>query len=197
MASTVWPLLACGSIPLSQCAEGCNTLLVKILEELLEMLFRLPRKLKLHGRNLVHEILHRGVDVSPAHLALPGALSDSFLRHFVEANNHPHHADGLAKRAHEVIISEAILLQEILSDDFRNLEGALLILGQGILANKLHNLLEVVLFLQDLLYFLLQHAILGIKPFEIRLKRSDILREGDVPIDRWEVLPLRQLLIET
>ena len=83
---------------------------------------------------------------------LAGELCHHLLRRFVEAHDDLHHADGLGQGAHEVVLREAVLLQEILpkgllegkqksfrsrlSDDLRHLEGAFLVFRQGVLAHQ-------------------------------------------------------------
>merc|ERR1739848_261986 len=58
-----------------------------------------------------------------------------------------------------------------------------MVLRKRILADQLHNLLQIVFLLEDLLH--------------LRLQDADVLGEGDVPIHRWEVFPLREFLVET
>mmetsp|Transcript_64817 Transcript_64817/g.166821 ORF Transcript_64817/g.166821 Transcript_64817/m.166821 type:complete len:597 (+) Transcript_64817:397-2187(+) len=165
-------------------------------EGLLVVLLGLPRKLELHVGDLLDHVLHRVVDGAPTHLLLAGELRHALLSGLVEPNDDLHHANGLGQGAHEVVLGEAVLLQEVLADDLRDLEGALLVLRQRVLADQLHDLLQVVLLLQDLLHLLLQHAVLGVVLLEVRLQDADVLGEGDVPVHRREVLALGQLLVQ-
>merc|ERR1719399_804580 len=139
-------------------------LLHELTEHALEVRLRLPRQLELHGSDAAladDELAHLGVDGVPSDLLVTGALHDGLLGNLVERDDDLHHADGLRKRAHEVILAEAILLKEILTHDLRNLESALLILRKRVLPDKLDNLLKIILCLQDLLHFLLKHLVLS------------------------------------
>merc|ERR1719146_283062 len=115
----------------------------------------------------------------------------------MEVGNDTHHANGLDDWALEVIVSETILLQEVFTNNLGNLQGNLLILRQRVLTDKLHNLLKVILLLQDLLELLLQEWVLRVELREVWLQNADVLGEGDVPVDRREVLPLGKLLVQT
>mmetsp|Transcript_74114 Transcript_74114/g.214349 ORF Transcript_74114/g.214349 Transcript_74114/m.214349 type:complete len:491 (-) Transcript_74114:426-1898(-) len=165
-------------------------------EHLLVMLLRLSRHLELHVRDLLDDLAHGVVDGVPADLVLAGEFGHGLLRRLMEADDHLHHADGLREGAHEIVVSETVLLQEVLADDLGDLEGALLVFGQRVLADELHDLLQVILLLQDLLHLLLQHAVFRVVLLEVRLQGPDVLRERDVPVDRREVLPLRELLVQ-
>mmetsp|Transcript_31231 Transcript_31231/g.92730 ORF Transcript_31231/g.92730 Transcript_31231/m.92730 type:complete len:665 (-) Transcript_31231:90-2084(-) len=181
---------------LGHVAERSQHLVVKGHKGLLVVLLGLTRHLELHVRDLLDHVLHVVVDGVPADLLLAGELRHALLRRLVEADDDLHHADRLRQRAHEVVVREAVLLQEVLADDLRDLKGALLVLGQRVLADQLHDLLEVVLLLQDLLHLLLQHAVLGVVPLEVGLQDADVLGEGDVPVHGREVLALGELLVK-
>jgi hypothetical protein len=114
----------------------------------------------------------------------------------VEAADYLHHTYRFRERAEEIVVGKSILLQEVLANNTRDLKRNFLIFGQRVLADQLHNLLQVILLLQDLLHRLLKCAILGVIGFEVRLQDTDVLREGDVPIHRWEMLTLRKLLVK-
>mmetsp|Transcript_2118 Transcript_2118/g.5368 ORF Transcript_2118/g.5368 Transcript_2118/m.5368 type:complete len:228 (-) Transcript_2118:1258-1941(-) len=186
------------SLLLRESAEGCINLLTKLrVQDLLKMLVSLPWEFELHGCDLGDEILHGVVDAVPANLVLARALGNSLLGTVMEGHDNLHHAHGLAQRAEEIIVREAVLLQEVFTDDLGDLQGALLVLGQGVLADKLHNFLQVILLLQNFLDTLLQHAVLGVVLLEVWLQDARVLRERDVPVDRREVLSLGQLLVQT
>merc|ERR1719198_256345 len=122
------------------------------------------------------------VDHVPCDLVVSRSLSHGLLRSLVVCDNASHHTNSLGERALEVIVDETVLLQEILTNDLCNLKRALLILREGVLSDKLHNLLQIVLLLQNLLHLLLQESVLRIKFLEERLEDTDVLREGDVPV---------------
>mmetsp|Transcript_7659 Transcript_7659/g.13558 ORF Transcript_7659/g.13558 Transcript_7659/m.13558 type:complete len:224 (-) Transcript_7659:194-865(-) len=181
---------------LRQGPERSQDLIMKCHKSPLEMLLRLPREFKLHVRNLLDHVLHGNVDGVPSDFVLSAKLGHHLLGCFVEANNDLHHTDGLCQWAHEIVVSEAILLQEVLSDDLCHFQSAFLILGQGVLADKLHDFLKIILLLQDFLHLLLQHAVLCVILLKVRLQDSNVLGEGDVPIHRWEMLSLRELFVQ-
>merc|ERR1712050_384716 len=114
----------------------------------------------------------------------------------MEGNDDLHHTNRLRQGAEEIVVRETVLLQEIFSNNLGDLEGALLILGQRIFTNQLHDFLQIIFLLKDFFHLLLQHAVLWIELLEERLKDSDVLRKRDVPIDRREVLSLGQLLVQ-
>mmetsp|Transcript_41016 Transcript_41016/g.105878 ORF Transcript_41016/g.105878 Transcript_41016/m.105878 type:complete len:413 (+) Transcript_41016:159-1397(+) len=185
-----------GSLLLGHVPEGGDHLVMQRHEGLLEVLLRLAGHLELHVRDLLDNVLHVVVDGVPANLLLARELSHGLLRSLVEPDDDLHHANRLGQRAHEVVVREAVLLQEILADDFGHLKSALLILRQGVLADKLNNLLQIILLLQDLLHLLLEHAVLRVVLLEVGLQDADVFGEGDVPVHGREVLPLGQLLVQ-
>lgn len=119
---------------------------------------------------------------------LAGQLRHHLLRRFVEAYDDLHHPDGLGQWAHEVILREAVLLQEILrvygsegsesgrkgssrmifatskvhfwSSDSESLPTNLARQRADLTKGKrLDDLLQVIFLLQDLLHLLLKHAL--------------------------------------
>merc|ERR1719446_1345263 len=129
---------------LGQFAEGGQDLLIELFEALLEVVIGILWHLELHGSKLNELFLAARGDGVPANLVLATALCDCLLATLMEAHNVPHHADGLGQRAPEIVLAEAVLLQEIFTDNFGNVKGTLLILREGVLANQLHNLLQVI-----------------------------------------------------
>merc|ERR1712078_664204 len=182
---------------LSQGAEACSNLFIQLAEDCLEVLIGVAWHLKLHAGDLHNELAHGIVDHVPGDLIVTGALSKCLLGALMEVGNHPHHTNGLDDWALEVAVSETILLEEIFADDLCNLKRDLLILRKGVLSNKLNDLLQVILLLEDLLELLLEEWVLRIELGEVWLQDSDVLGEGDVPVDRREVLPLCELLVQT
>merc|ERR1712113_1074473 len=149
---------SCASPLLHEIPEGSIYLVEERDEGLLVVLIFLTCWLELHVCNLLDHVLHGVVDGAPHDLVLSLELGHGLLCRLVEANNDLHHADGLGERAHEVVLCETILLQEILPDNLGDLQRALLVLRQRILADQLHDLLKVILLLQNLLHLLLEHT---------------------------------------
>merc|ERR1712139_566692 len=143
---------------LCQVAEVGANLIDKGTEALLEMAVWLARHLELHRSHLYDRLAHGLVDGVPANLVVTRALRNCLLGGVVEMNDHLHHANGLRQGAHKIVIAEAVLLEEVLADNLRALQSAFLILGQGILPDELHDFLQVILSLQDVLHLLLQEA---------------------------------------
>merc|ERR1719453_2390039 len=180
---------------LRELAEASAHLVAHVVEEPLEELRALARHLELHRSDVRDRVLHLERDHVPTDL-LVALLRDHLHRRVVEEADDLHHADRLAQRAHEVVLAEAVLLQEVLTDDARDLDGALLVLRERVLADELHDLLQLVLRLQDLAELLLQRLVLRLRLLEERLERADVLGEADVPVHGREVLALRQLLVQ-
>mmetsp|Transcript_25331 Transcript_25331/g.55727 ORF Transcript_25331/g.55727 Transcript_25331/m.55727 type:complete len:246 (-) Transcript_25331:1076-1813(-) len=162
------------------------------------MLVTLLRHLELHGSHVFDCVTHVRLNHRPRDLAITTGLCDSLLRKTLEMTDNTHHTDGFDQWASEVVIRKAVLLQEILTNDLGHFQCHLLILGQGILPDQLHDLLQVVLHLEHFAHALLQRPVLRVEILlEIRLQSPDILGERDVPIDRRKVLALRKLLVQS
>merc|ERR1712183_720671 len=99
----------------------------------------------------------------------------------METNNNLHHTNSLCKWAHEIIVRKAILLEKVLADDSRNFKSTFLVFRQRILTNKLDDFLQIVLFLQNFLHLLLQHAVFRIVSLEEWLENADVLGKRNVP----------------
>ena len=121
----------------------------------------------------------------------------------VEFADSLHHAGCFDKWTVEVILREGVLLEELVLDDLSGLnkvrlklggsevsylKNGLLVLGERIFTNKLHNFDEFVLLLQNL-------AELGLERHEFRLDLGVVVfqdaivgREGKVPVDGGEML---------
>ena len=69
----------------------------------------------------------------------------------MEHNKVSKHRTCLVKRAVPVILAHAILLQEIVLQHTGDLQGDLVVFSQCTLPDKLDNLCEIILFLEDLL----------------------------------------------
>lgn len=76
----------------------------------------------------------------------------------VELDDDAEHADALLQGAVVVVGGEGVLLQLVLADDFGNLEHDLLVLGQRVTADQLHDLAEILLLLQHVAGFLMEGA---------------------------------------
>merc|ERR1719271_799841 len=111
-------------------AEGSHDFLVQLCKCLLKELVGVLWHLELH-RSQLNELRLQGCgDGIPADLLLSRALSNCLLAALMKAHNVPHHADCLCQGAPEVILAEAVLLQEIFTNDLCNVKSALLILRE-------------------------------------------------------------------
>merc|ERR1712113_1307582 len=128
-----WCQIVWTSPLLNKVPEGSVDLIEESNEGLLVVLVLLAWELKLHVCDLLDHVLHGVVDGAPHDLVLSLELRHGLLRRLVEANDALHHADSLSERAHEIVISETVLLQEILADNLGDFQGALLVLRKGIL----------------------------------------------------------------
>merc|ERR1712183_784032 len=113
-------------------------------EGLLVVFWGLSWHLELHVSNLLYEVLHCDSNSGPIHFLVSSEFRHGLLRRVVKTNNDLHHANRLGQRAHEIIVAEAVLLQEIFTDNLGDLKRTLLVLRQRILTNKLHDLLQVI-----------------------------------------------------
>merc|ERR1712014_125158 len=100
---------------LRQGSESSESLVMQaIVQNLPVILLWLPGFFELHVGDLLNDvILHCVVDRVPINLQIPRELRHALLRCLMEPNNDLHHPDRLCQRAHEVVSTEAILLQKI------------------------------------------------------------------------------------
>ena len=75
-------------------------------------------------------------------------------------------------------------------------ENSLLVLGEGVLTDKLHDLSQLIFLLEDLLDSFAQAHELGFLMRVVLCQDAIVVREGDVPVHAREVLPLSQLLVQ-
>merc|ERR1712205_207466 len=94
---------------LRELAEASAHLVAHVVEETLEELRALARHLELHRSDVRDRVLHLERNHVPPDL-LVALLSDHLHRRVVEEPDNLHHADGLAERAHEVVLAETVLL---------------------------------------------------------------------------------------
>ena len=74
-------------------------------------------------RELKELLLERVLDDGPGDLLLGlDRFADDALGVLEEANDAFHHAEGLVKGAVVIVIRETVLLQEVLTDDLRDLD---------------------------------------------------------------------------
>merc|ERR1711920_128724 len=124
--NTVLPCRSQRSPFFREAPESIHHFVVKRNEDLLEMLLGLPGQLELHVSDL-DDILFEGiVNCTPSDLLVASELGHRLLSCVMEANNDLHHPNCLRQWAHKVVLGEPVLLQEILANDFRHLERALL-----------------------------------------------------------------------
>mmetsp|Transcript_35117 Transcript_35117/g.87523 ORF Transcript_35117/g.87523 Transcript_35117/m.87523 type:complete len:342 (+) Transcript_35117:341-1366(+) len=154
---------------------------------------------ELHARDLVDDArraAHGVLDDVHGHLLLGRGVLDGLDAEGVEEDDVAHHAHRLVEGAHLVVGREAVLRQEVVLDDLGDLEAKLVRLGQRVLADQLHDLGEVVLRLQDLLHARAHRDEFRVELCVEGLECAVVLAVRDEPVERGEVLALRQLLVE-
>ena len=77
------------------------------------------------------------------------------------------------------------------------LEHGLLILGEGVLTNELHDFSQLIFLLENLFEGFSEGHELGLSLGVVLTKNSIVVGEGNVPVDRREMLTLGKLLIQT
>mmetsp|Transcript_17287 Transcript_17287/g.25184 ORF Transcript_17287/g.25184 Transcript_17287/m.25184 type:complete len:273 (+) Transcript_17287:1957-2775(+) len=95
------------------------------------------------------------------------------------------------------MLGESVLCKEIFTNELGHLHDNLLILRKRFLSNKLYNLGEVVLLLEDGTGLVSEVGVTGIHLVEERLEYLHVLRVRDEPVDRREMLTLGELLVKT
>lgn len=137
----------------------------------------------------------------------------------VEANHVAKHPGCLVEGAVTVIVTVAVLLQEVILDDLSNLQSDLvsfietrlegiacivskyrpfdLVHAIRYLANKLHNFRQVLFHLQNFPASITEGDILRVGVFIVGFEHLHILGVTQVPVNRGELLALSKLLIET
>mmetsp|Transcript_11038 Transcript_11038/g.24343 ORF Transcript_11038/g.24343 Transcript_11038/m.24343 type:complete len:225 (+) Transcript_11038:100-774(+) len=155
------------------------------------------------GRNIfcIHNLLNRrsqcSLDMSISKFRISWRISDGLLATVIKGNDNTKHANSLHNRTGEIIISECILSKEIFTNELGNFHDNFLILRQGLLTNKLHNLRKIVLHLQNITALVTEVSITRIHLIKVRLENLHVLRVRNQPIKRWEMFTLGKLLVET
>lgn len=149
-------------------------------------------QLKLHLAKLCLEIGR-----SLAHLGPALALGNDLLGLVVESNHELHHPLSLPDGAELIVIRVTVLLQKVFLDQTGNVEGNLVRVRQGTLANKLHNLLEFVRVRQKLLDAITQSGELGEVLFVVFIEDASVLAVRQAGVNRGEMLALGKLLVQT
>merc|ERR1712178_551539 len=78
---------------------------------------------------------------------------DDTERLLVELHEAVHHADTLLEWAELVVVGVGVLCEVVLSDDPGGVENQLLVLGERVSADQLHDLLQLTLRLEELTSF--------------------------------------------
>ena len=172
-------------------------LLVQLLELGVHFLDGHLGMVELHGGNLVDQLGHGGLDVSPGDLGVDGRVFDGLHATIIEVSDNAEHAHGLVKGRGEVIFGIGVLLQEIFTNDLGDFHNDLLVFGEGLLTDQLHDFLKVVFFLQDGTNSVSHENELGVHGGEEGLQHTIVLTVGDEPVDGGEVLTLGKLLFQT
>jgi len=176
--------------------EGILDLGVERLEVCGEHVLAEGGHLELLGDDLVDSVPHSRLDAVGRDLVFGGGVLDGLLGEVIELDDVGHHPHRLVEGADAVVLGEAVLLQVVVLDDLGDLEDELVRLGKRVLADELHDLGEVVLGLQDLLDDGAHRRKLGVVGLVPRIERAQVLRVGEQPVERREVLALRELLVE-
>merc|ERR1712176_49324 len=104
-----------------QSAERIQDFLVQFPESLLKVFICLTRQVEFHLCDFHVKRTQLLVNHVPSDLVVTRSLAHCLLSSFVVGDNAAHHANGLRQRTEEIILREAILLQEILTDDLGHL----------------------------------------------------------------------------
>lgn len=172
---------------------------MEVVEVLLHFLLWLGWVLELHLRkfwdNVVTQLLF---DEAHGDLLL---ASGGRLKHadaaLVEQVDGLHHAESLVHGAVIVFLGEGVLLQELFLDNKSSFHDSLLILREGVLTNKLHNFSQLVFLLQNLLDRFSEWHEFFVVLVVVLAEHSVVVGEGNVPVNRWEMLLLSEFLIQT
>ena len=124
-------------------------------------------------------------------------MRDGFHRAIMERNEVPEHRTGFVKWAVPVVLAHAILLQEIVLQHTGDLQGDLIVFAQCTLPDELDNLCKIVLLLEDLLRACPEFDETRFRGVVMRTQHLEILGVGQVPVDRREMFPLSEFLVET
>mmetsp|Transcript_21099 Transcript_21099/g.29210 ORF Transcript_21099/g.29210 Transcript_21099/m.29210 type:complete len:369 (-) Transcript_21099:628-1734(-) len=115
----------------------------------------------------------------------------------MEVNHVAQHVRGLVEGAELIVRGKRVLLQVVVLDDASRLKDDFLLVCQRVLAHQLHNLIQILLFLQNV-------SSLGSHRYKIRLisfietfKSIDILGVRDAPIHRRKMLSLSKFFIKS
>ena len=121
---------------------------------------------------------------------------DSLLRSIVECDEVAEHRARLVEGAESVVLGHTVLLQEVVLEHACDLKRDLVILAEGALPDKLHDLSKVLLLLQDLLSLRPQLNEARLRSLVMLLEDLGVLRVGEGPVDGREVLALSELLVQ-
>ena len=152
---------------------------------------------ELHGGNLINQLSHGGLDVSPGDLSIHRGILNSLHAAVIEVSDDTEHTDGLVKRGGEIVFGVSILLKEIFTDDLGDFHDDLLIFREGFLTDELDDFLEVIFFLQDGTDAVTHDDELRVHGGEEGLEHAIVLTVGHEPVDGGEVLTLGKLLLQT
>jgi hypothetical protein len=150
-----------------------------------------------HTAQLIQNIAHGIPDDGPRDLVLGLRRAlDGVSRHIVEPDHVLQHTYRLVERTEPVVRGVRVLLQKVLLQEFGDLERDLVGLGERRFTDQLHDLGQVLFFLEDLLDFGTQRDELWEVLVVEVVQRARVLRVRDQPVDGGEVLALGQLLVQ-
>ena len=119
-----------------------------------------------------------------------GDLSFSFLRFLkhlfavlVISDNTLKHSNCLWKWAVVIVLSECILLQELVLDQFGDFKSSFLIFTKRVFSDKLHDFNKIILLLQDSLDSILESHEVWISGVVVFREGSVVVCERNIPVD--------------
>lgn len=178
-----------------QSAEALLHLLGQVIVPGPKGLLAIEGVLELHGGQLVHDIAHTVADLGPGHFPIGGL--DGLEGVLVEAHHVPEDPGGLVEGTVAIVVGVTILLKEVILDETGNLKGDLVSLIETALTDELDNLGQILLRLEDLSALGTKGDKLGLDLFVMGVQGLLILGVGEGPVNRGEMLPLSELLIQT
>ena len=131
--------------------ESSVDLSVEIIEELSHFVLWGVWKFELHVVDVCNNIVFSSESLlNVAHwnfLLSLGGLSNDTLAVLMELDDSLHHSSCFVQGAVVVVLRERVLLKELIFDDSSSFKDWLLILREGVLTDKLHDLSKLIFLL--------------------------------------------------
>mmetsp|Transcript_30036 Transcript_30036/g.64386 ORF Transcript_30036/g.64386 Transcript_30036/m.64386 type:complete len:638 (+) Transcript_30036:135-2048(+) len=185
----------------------CSHSVLKVLElalHLIDNIGILPGDIRGAGLGInvlsINHLLNNGsetrLDMRISKLGIRRRIRNRLLAKIVKGDNDGKHAHGLGEGAGKVIVREGVLREEILADELGHFHDNLLIFGERLFSNELHNLGEVILLLEDGARLVTEVRVARVHVVEVRLQNLHVFGVGDEPVERRKVLSLSKLLVQ-